>query len=408
MRHSASESIHPGLQQALNCLDIRLEEELIRYRKRRTGQAVPPVILPPKAKKVEQTISKPTAIDLPAFGNSLTPPKAISADILASDESRELAPIPSEPEEQPESLFQPAIDQVNGTITESDAPPDDYLESSEELLRNLAREEAKVKVERTFLESLVTPLGVGSMMVLLLSSAMFGYIIMNPSSLQGLGSLFARQDADQSATQATNETPYPPIDSQEFVDLGLNNLTALQSRPGNAIPMPGVPSITASPIPTVSPLAPVVAPETPPVPTIASNAGKPSNNENSNAQSYNSAPARPVQGYNAPAPAPAPAEPVRSYRAPEPASAPARSYRAPEPPIAPASVKRTSSGGYSYKVEIPYTGDQSLESAQKVAPGAYLRPDGKIQLGAVGSQAEAKARAEKLKQQGLEVEVKKR
>jgi hypothetical protein len=71
-------------------------------------------------------------------------------------------------------------------------------------------------------------------------------------------------------------------------------------------------------------------------------------------------------------------------------------------------VTRTQSGGYEYKVEIPFTGDQSLAEAKKAVPDAYLRPDGKIQMGAVGSEAEAKARIGQLKRQGISAEVKRR
>jgi hypothetical protein len=393
MRHNASDSLHPSLQKALSCLDIRLEEELARYRRKRTGQIAPPVILPPKAKKVEQSPTN-SAPALPSFGNSLNPPKVLSADIPASNESMELAPYPAEPEDDSEPIYHSA--------PEAETPPEDYLESSEELLRSLAREEAKVQVERSFLEYLSTPLGIGSMMVLLLSSAMFGYIIMNPSSLKGMGSLFAQQEAEQAVPQATsNESAYPPVDSQEFVDLGLNNLTALQSRPRNAIPVPGVPSVSPSPSPTVTPLATSTPQATPlpPIPTVNRapvNAEPPKNEPSSTPQRA------PEPTYTAPAPVP---EPIRTYREP----APAKRYSDPAPPaIAPTSVKRTSNGGYQYKLEIPFTGDQSLEAAQKAVPDAYLRPDGKIQLGAVGNQAEAKARIDALKKQGLEAEVKKR
>lgn len=431
------QSLNPKLKRALNCLDIQLEDELTRYRRQRSGYSVPPAdgLKRKQVNKVE-LMSLGGAI---ASNASLPPaPPQIPASLTADQQST----VPNSEQNQPSQLAIAGQFVPEGTIVASDetdssshlshssqeatedltnsTPPDDYLESSEELLRSLAREEAQVRVERSFLESLATPLGVGSMLMLLLSSAMFGYVIMNPSSLSVVTSLFDRPQptsaenpapANSDSSQAAISNS-PPLDKQEFVDLGLSNLTTLKSRGA-------LPSVKPSPKATASPAA-----------TAASEAGQSKLAQPAPASSPSvpsvtirtipaqSAPATSSRSYSPPAPA-------RSY-SPPPArsySPPAKPYTPPviqTAPLLPASAPRpysppvqtapppTQSGDYSYKVEVPYTGDRSLEDARKVAPDSYLRPDGKIQLGAANSEAEAKARAQELQNQGISAEVNQR
>ena len=124
--------------------------------------------------------------------------------------------------------------------------PDGYLESSEELLKSI-EEEAPFRVRRRadLLDLLLTPLGVGSMLLLLLSSATVGFLIMNPGTLSALFS----PDADLAVNPASPDpsspisgplmrVPTTPIDSappspdlsaEEFRDVNLNTLSTLPS-----------------------------------------------------------------------------------------------------------------------------------------------------------------------------------
>jgi hypothetical protein len=55
-----------------------------------------------------------------------------------------------------------------------------------------------------------------------------------------------------------------------------------------------------------------------------------------------------------------------------------------------------------------YDSDRTLDSVRKVVPDAYVRNfsgGAHIQLGATGSAAEAEARAQQLRQQGISAEV---
>ncbi|NJR50992.1 MAG: SPOR domain-containing protein [Leptolyngbyaceae cyanobacterium CSU_1_3] len=337
-----------------------------------------------------------------------------------ADESSQLTIAPPEggADSSSEMLF--SAPEAAHSLASDAMPPDDYLQSSEELLRSLAQEESQVQVDRGFLESLATPLGVGSMLMLLLSSAMFGYVIMNPSSLSFVAGLFDRSQSP--APQASIAAPThsdgsfapipnsPPLDQQEFVDLGLDNLTTLKSRSSlSSTQVKPSPKATASP--SASPAAStqpdssvqpvVVSPPTPP-----QSAPAPARNSSSTYTPSYSAP--PVRSYSPP-PLRSDPPPVQSYEPPPLPAAPLPPVSVPRSYTPPVSEPAPAQGGdYSYKVEIPYTGDRSLEDARKVSPDAYLRPDGKIQLGATGNEADAKARAQELQNQGIPAEVNQR
>jgi hypothetical protein len=346
-----------------------------------------------------------------------------------------------------------------------DDPANDYMASSEGLLRSLAEEEAGVASERNVLESLLTPFGVGSMMLMLLGSGMFGYLIMNPASLDALKGVADRVASFRSRPTTASNRPVdilgssgtsdmgwlstaPALDSDQFMSLSLNNFSALRTRPGgNGLASATNPNLTLTAMkPRVLPnqkkgaakagldvlknFAPLsIQPLVPPAPAIAGGNAAPIRVAKSYEDSY-SPPAPQIQ---APVPAPvyyAPPrnQPARSYEPPARVQpeyvAPARSYQAPAPayqPSAPVVVELppppaletpvvvTAPQG-DYRVVSPYTNDADLEAAQKSDPNASFRnlEDGAyIQRGtSYGSKAEAEAAASQLKQQGVEAEVK--
>lgn len=275
-----------------------------------------------------------------------------------ASESADSAMIPYAAETAGESLYDIAA--------EASTPPDDYLESSEHLLKSLKREEAKVEVERGFLQSLSTPFGIGSMLTLLVSSAMLGYVIMNPAIVSGLWQNLSTQEVAETTSESnSSESPTgltensPRLDRDEFSELGLDSLSTLRTKPTP------IPTVAASPTPTPTPGAPAAlvapTPSTSPSPTAA-------------AQSAVSA--------------------GSSVLLPSVSVSKSPATTAPE------------NNAYQYKVEAPFTGDQSLAAARQVVPDAFVRPDGKIQLAAFGDQAEAQRKAQELKNLGLAAEVK--
>lgn len=415
----SNQMLHPTLRGVLAGLDIQLEDELTRFRRQRAGGG--------RTHNYSGRKSATKMLDLisvAATGGRTNPIAAEPLATLPSPQGTAPAdPMPSGISAVSElaiALQQageplapaPVADPLQDELVASRPNLDDYLESSEELLRSLATEEAHVQAERGFMESLLTPLGVGSMLLLLVSSAMFGYLVMNPASFSRLLPT-AKPDSTVnppggvvSGPAANLEAPQPNLATQEFKDLNLNTLGSVQ--PNSS----GVSAPVASP-------APSPAAKTSPA---TSTTGAAPTSETTPTATAEPAPAR----SDAPAPtvsrpvseAPrAAAPPVRVYQPPQPAAprrvapAPARPAPVAPAPSTPARPTERSSGQASYKLVTHYDSDRTLEAVRKVIPDAYVQnfDDGaKIQVGAYSSQAEAEARVQQLQQQGISVEVQKR
>lgn len=446
-------TLSPVLRNALLCLDVRLEDELTRYRRQRAGGGRLSYTAgrrTPRLKINDRPLSNPLLNGLVTPTSPTDRAAAAESDrsgavgvsdfwtTPASESHHAPSSGPVIVEEVVEPPADPALpldagvavatayshsndyhDGYQGDDNVSHATtPTDYLESSEELLKSLEEEEAEIAVEQGFLQNLLSPLGMGCMLLLLVSSAMFGYVAMNPASLSRfLATRNAPSANSAPETQASpgpeaGGIPQPNLATKEFTDLNLKSLGTLQpngslganswpvrsgSNPTAAINL-GLSGTTGAGIVPTPPTADAATSASPPEPAIA------------------------------PAPVvdpPAAREPnVPVYQAPEPARVEAPVER-PAPPIPRTAVpapsapavsipperQPQSTGTYNYKVVTPYTGDQSLDDARKVVPDAYLRnfedAGAQVQVGAYQNESEAKARAEALRQQGIPAEVQK-
>ncbi|MBW4591848.1 MAG: hypothetical protein KME46_02705 [Brasilonema angustatum HA4187-MV1] len=72
---------------------------------------------------------------------------------------------------------------VSNSQQNTSKEPNDYLESSEALLRSLVEDEPKTQAPKNSKNSLLSPLGIGSMLLLFLGSLTLGYIVFNFQSL---------------------------------------------------------------------------------------------------------------------------------------------------------------------------------------------------------------------------------
>ncbi len=314
---------------------------------------------------------------------------------------------------------------------------EDYLASSEELLRSIA-EETRQSADRepnTMLDTLLTPLGVGSMLLLLLSSTTLGYVMMNPASVGLSGFNNSSVPASQPAptavqtmrgpAAANQALPSPNLAADEFVDLGLDTLSTIprsreqrpkattgakpassEAKPAAKSASPSEVAVDSSAASSVEPPATVVMPtvvdstrlpELPPAP-----APQPS-------MSTVVVPARPPISETPPAIsaniAPVSPEPIRTAPPPiPPAPLPAVE---PAPSVATAPAPEAAQG--RYYVMTDYSGDASLEQARTAVPDAYVRnlPDAgaKVQLGSFNDQAGAEGLRQQLQQQGIQAEV---
>lgn len=498
---SSTVSLHPILQAALDNLDVKVEEELARYRRQRRYPGS--VAQQPAARSSTLRSSAPRQLTLPATDSALgilengiqrpaprssiyetgqagyelvssapgmaggTSPAADPAfeatDDAWQDTFHQTAPQQTAPQQAvPPSLNQSAIAPAPVDPAPSDLPdsqsilsysdyadlsayapnatlqrlahptdpqiatqtPSDYFASSEELLRSIAEDEAELRAELQSepasqrFSTLLTPLGVGSMLLLLLSSTMLGYVVMNPTVIQ----FTANSDPVQPtpASPAPNidraTTPSPDLSAEEFVDLDLDTLstiprqTTTSSKPNAAAdaakskngatrtaqPRSSNPqasgnsgSSSSASSPTASRALPTVPAPQPSFSTVVVSAEPP------------------VAPAPDPAPVAAPPEPEPVVAEPISAAPPAAADPAPE--IAAAPTSPTQASGNYYYVVTDYSGDPSLESARDVVPDAYVRnlPEAgaKVQFGAFNDEAKAQEMRQQLQEQGISAEV---
>ena len=181
--------LHPQVKLALAYLDCHLEDELLRYRRARSGSQVPPSSA--GAMRSSNKAKTPAQVELTQFiAIDPLPKNAIAVDSGISAQTENLSTeemlsglAVNNDVMHSENCFssedQYSLDDLmaNSGVEISDDRSlslpnhfsNDYLESSEELLRSLAQEEAGAEQERSRVESLLTPLGIGSMMLMLIA-----------------------------------------------------------------------------------------------------------------------------------------------------------------------------------------------------------------------------------------------
>jgi hypothetical protein len=414
-------ALHPMLQKALDNLDVQLEDELIRYRQhryRQLGERTRVQAWVNDSRRSPELRQAPIAPPLdyapdypPDYPPSYAPDYAesypLDLDVWDSEETHYPA------QAQPSNLSNFDARRV---VREMRKPEfaHDYFASSEELLNSFPHPQvATIKRQSSLLDTLLTPLGVGSMLLLLLSTASLGYVIMHPASF-GLLMALGRDRGEDSATAPLpngDQSLSPNLASDEFVDVNLNTLSQLpkSDRPSTVVTVPKTTTPTllpGSPRSTEpSPGATTEAPRLsaavtePPIQTVT-------------------IPSRPIVRQSEPAPAapvptptyipPAP-ETVYVAPAPQPASTaprPASSPVAYAPP--PAPIAQAPPSARRYYVVTDYTGDPSLSKARQAIGDAYVRnfDDGaKVQMGAFEDSASAEQMARQLQQQGVPAQV---
>lgn len=445
---SSNQSIKPALQAALVSLDMQLEEELARYRRQKAGRPV----MPPRGLGRHQ-VRKPLdlisvekggeTVQRPALGMSTAP--KISLPLTSAHQTpAPLSDWETEHEEFPQasqssrvssvayglsdapimpSPSQPTTDRppTAGSMTErltapgqpdsdlaafadAQAQPEDYLESSEQLLRSLAEDEKSAEPQKRPTDKLLTPFGVGLILLLLLSSATVIYVFTNPSTFSALGldRLFGakKPTTAQSPSKITavktepaagsSTLSGPKLDQGEFKDINPENLSQLEANSS--------PNSSPSPVAPLSPL---------PNPGVNSAAPPAANSTAGNGASTlpsallprslpSGAASQAPTGVQRVVPVPAPLAPPPVVSAPKPA--------APENVAASPASSRHS----YYYVLVNYSSDRDLAQARKVVRDAYVEkfPQGaRIQMGAFKRESEAKALVDQLKQQGVTASI---
>jgi hypothetical protein len=405
---SKTNGLKPALAAALASLEVQLDQELARYRRARIAsktahQPRTGVYISSLAQEAKE-ITALTELQLPVAEVKSSVPLAPISELpqekpasatVNTEQAQKLQQPPSNdfiqtqiPSTSPKSIgsIVPATakaaqsDNILAKSNETPTHPDDYLESSEALLRSLTDEQQQqTKQPSNYNDSLLSPLGIGSMLLLLMASLTLGYVVFNPKSLPqlSLDKIFnsnSASNADSTQTQNVElqsqpsvETPltpipkYPNLATQEFPEVkDPNDIVGLQ------------PKLQSTPITPIN--RPVVIP-TPTTPPVASPLPE-------------LPPVQPVQPLNLP--------PINSVN---PALQPATT-----PPQVNAEI--TPAGDGFYHIVIDNENARSVATARQVVPDAYLSSDQKlIFLGALKTKEQVQQRLQELQAQGIKARV---
>ncbi|MEG3840621.1 SPOR domain-containing protein [Microcoleus sp. herbarium14] len=384
---SSSTPIKPALQAVLGCMDVSLEAELTTYRRhrRRAEQWVSPSV----------RTGKQTATTEQQLGQTQQQAAEKAQTQQPLSEPLSLAGIEGDA---------PLATTRGGTkLSSSGKAPNQYLESSEKLIESLDEPTAEPAVERSLATSLLTPLGLSSMLLFLLSCTALGYAVMHPSSLvkiAGLNRLLDRtapSPSDSPAATAisdtgTKELPKAPnLASKEFVELDLSTLSNVKP--------------TASPIASPSPKASIPpTPAAPPGPggavPIPTEDGNPPRGREQGLNNLSTA--------LLPSPSPSASQPVPTLPTLPPTPSPVRPAAASPATASPATASplgrpARAADGFYYVV-TDYTNEKSLQQARTAVPDAYVRNFSKgvkIQMGALNDAASAERLVKELQAKGV-------
>jgi hypothetical protein len=269
------------------------------------------------------------------------------------------------------------ITETDKTADDNRTPPDDYLESSEALLRSLTEEEPKDKKPTTHSnDSLLSPLGIGSMLLLLLASLTLGYVAFNPNSLANLS--FSGLLKKTEPTLAENS--------------GDETNTAGSAVEPSLTPMPKYPNLATDEFPEVRDPNDVVSltPKPKQMPTAPPNPIA----QNPTANSTIPQPEPLLVPENA-LPIPTPAVPEKPKTPTKPSTPKQKSD---------AEIKPSTDG--FYHVITDNKGNSTLAAARKIVKDAYLSKDGTvIYLGALTTKEKAQQLLQQLEAQGIDARI---
>ncbi|MEA5447916.1 SPOR domain-containing protein [Leptolyngbya sp. CCNP1308] len=448
----ASES-NLRLQRAVESLNLNLDDELHRYRQARSGQAAPTparLQLRPNRKPIDLITVKVT----PAATAAVAPPPPPNARL---QEVLGQASAPNGQVYPPQASVHQVRLSHGGTLTTYRPAPDEYLESTEALLGSLptaGHHPGEPEYAPSLLRQLTTPLGMGALLLLLVTSAGFGYLVTSPQAIQHLtdnaitrrlkGAPTPTADNNAETSVALNGiegqgedgfTPLgPDLSEKEFASLDLNNISTLPSADS-----PNSPAGAAAPAETTSP----TMVEGQPLPINGQRPGEPRTTgprpgvltpaggsggvlraeivaaPRTAASPRPAATAAPATR-SAPAPVTAPpavrvAPPAVNAQPPQPLAS-NRAPAAPATPVAPPAVAPPApitqappqAAAPSYYVVTDYSGAQSLESARSAVGDAYVRnfsSGTRIQMGAFSQQSSAQNLVNQLQGQGIPAQV---
>ncbi|HLO85708.1 MAG TPA: hypothetical protein VK203_11980 [Nostocaceae cyanobacterium] len=386
---SKAPGLKPALASALASLEVQLDQELSRYRRTRHGSRKPSSVSAKTFISNQQQKSHGTGATLnttqPATHTDTTTETSLALTLVKKeqlnytqiaapkDSVKKKTPPPPPPNpviNTPPQANSSSIVHTKANATgnenlvqkeETSTPPDDYLESSEALLRSLAEEQTAEQPtpSTSSSEGLLSPLGIGSMLLLLLASLTLGYVVFNPQTLPHLylGKIFSGTNtANEENAESTGNSQ--PVAAPELT------------------PIPKYPNLAANEFPEVRDPNDVVnlKPKVQPTTTTAPAASIPT-------------PSNPVVVPNS-----------------SPTIPPEPQVRTTENPAPIGEIKPSADGFYYVVTENQSAG--ALSAAREVVPDAYLSADQKyIYLGALRTPEQVQRRLQQLQARGIKARV---
>jgi hypothetical protein len=417
---SRTPSLKPALSAALASLEVQLDRELARYRRYRGTSRTSNQVQPANVTGIQLQYQTPTNVN-----NNIA--EAITDSVIASERQEipvshinnsQLPPtyvteIPTPPPPpstqiprdvpsgatatearqtevntpQTSSIVSTAKTKTESNSNNSDfgvppkSEPDDYLESSEALLRSLTEEAPKEqKRPKANNHSLLSPLGIGSILLLLTASLILAYAVINPKGLPfRFDGLFKRNNpaSENSLTGG---------------DKG-------QTSSGNVelAPVPKYPNLAREEFPEVKNPNDVVGlkPKSSSIPA-ATNAPVIQNQIPQNQIPQNQIPQNQIPTQQLPQQA-VPIAPTTTINPPSPSPVPTQ-----EVPI---SELKPSADGF-YHLVIDNNDPNALANARKAVPDAYISDDKKlILLGAMKDKNGAQQLLNEVKAKGVNARI---
>jgi hypothetical protein len=246
VKSSQTPALNPVLTTALASLEVQLDQELTRYRRTRKNARQQPSGSVESYNRQKKTallndIQLPAVspIAIPAENPFLTnETEAINFLQEFATSDIEETPTPANLEKSSSSIvhtkIQPTEEQTLLTTSDTPKEPDDYLESSEALLRSLTSETSQTQTHKpgNSRDTVLSPMGIGSILLLLLASSTLGYVVFNPKNLpkfnfSNLANNNSSPTAENREVRENNSSPttepkispiakYPNLATQEF------------------------------------------------------------------------------------------------------------------------------------------------------------------------------------------------
>lgn len=406
--------VKPKLAAALASLEVQLDRELARYRRtclreRKPNQSNLWKSATNKSVELNSAATQLNQTSLPDSENTLTEELTPQSPASVNEVKVEIptSPLPQiNPQASNSSrgdTKKPEIDRArgkenpkelnsetaatSGSIVPTDSPkqkqaktfpeeptiiqsPEGYLESSEELLRSFSPEQKSTKKPKGKQDGLLTPLGIASMLLLLVACILVGWAATNPGELPNLslGRLF-KQNSD--------ENP------ENSIVTGGSTRSLAQPK---ITPIPKEPNLATQEFPEVNNPDDVVnlKPKAKPTPTpLAEPPSSPTSQ-------------LPVQEN--------PSQTSEDTTSDTTIEKP-QTIEETEQTQSDADIKPGADGFYHVVVENQ--GEESVTQAQKVVPDAYISDDGKlIHLGALKTKERAQKLLSELKAKGVQAKIK--